>query len=245
MRKAYDLLIQAEAGLAGVTGTPDTPSRIGVSIVDVGTGMFAYEAILEALIKRGRTGEGADIKLSMFDCMAEFMAVPLLHGRYGKAPGRIGLKHPSVAPYGVFACASGPAILISIQNDREWRVLADQILGRADLGCDPRFATNIARIENRAETDSIVSDAFAREASDLMSAKLADADIAFGRVNEVMDVLAHTCLRECAVPLSNGEAAVMPASPARIVGAPEPIYRAVPDAGADTDAVRREFLERR
>lgn len=241
-RKAYDLLIQAEAGLAGVTGTPETPSRIGVSIVDVGTGMTAYEAVLEALIARGRTGQGADIKLSMFDCMAELMAVPLLHGRYGKAPERIGLKHPSVAPYGVFQCACGTPILLSIQNDREWRTLAETVLGDPNLGDDPRFATNIARVTNRDATDAIVASAFANETAHALSERLAAVDLAFGHVNDVGGVLAHPCLREIDVSVPGGSAR-LPAPPAIVDGQSDQSFGPVPKAGAATEAVRREFLQ--
>lgn len=241
-RKAYDLLIQAEAGLAGVTGTEETPSRIGVSIVDVGTGMFAYEAILEAMIRRGRTGRGADLRVSMFDCMTELMAVPLLHGRYGTAPRRIGLKHPSVAPYGVFACKSGPPVLISIQNDREWRTFAADVLGNPDAASDPRFATNVARIANRDATDAMVAARFERESSDDIAQMLDTANIAFGRVNEVADVLTHPCLREIDVPLDAGGAARMPAIPVQFHGEDARPIGSVPQAGADTEAVRAAFL---
>ena len=145
-RKAYDLLIQAESGLASVTGGPEEPSRVGISIVDVSTGLHAYEAILEALIRRGVTGKGADIRLSMFDTMAELMAVPLMQGLWGAPPKRIGLSHTSLAPYGVFTTRDGQPVLISIQNDREWRSLAANVLGRPELGVDARFATSPARL---------------------------------------------------------------------------------------------------
>src|SRR6185437_9877850 len=122
-RKAYDMLIQAESGLASITGGPEAPARVGASVCDIAAGMNAYEAILEALIARGRTGEGMAIAVSMFDAMADWMTVPLLHHEGGNTPKRIGLAHPSVAPYGVFKSRDGADILISIQNDREWRVL--------------------------------------------------------------------------------------------------------------------------
>ena len=128
-RKAYDMLIQAESGLASLTGSPDAPARVGVSVCDIAAGMNAYEAILEALIARGRTGDGAAISISMFDAMADWMAVPLLQYEGGQPPRRMGLAHTSIAPYGVFKTADGADILISIQSDREWRVLAAQVLG--------------------------------------------------------------------------------------------------------------------
>ena len=143
------LLIQAESGLASITGGPEGPARVGVSLVDIGTGLHAYEAILEALITRGRTGQGADIRVSMFDAMMEWMAIPLLFGEYGDAPKRMGLTHFSVAPYGVFQTRDGSPILISVQNDREWNVFCTKVLNRPELATDPRFATNPARIANR------------------------------------------------------------------------------------------------
>ena len=161
-RKAYDLLIQAESGVSSVTGGPEGPARVGVSIVDIAAGLNAYEAILEALIARGKSGEGAEISVSMFDAMAEWMTVPLLHAEGGAPFKRIGLAHATIAPYGVFKSRDGADILIAIQNDREWRVLADKVLGDAALGSDAKFPTNPQRVANRAETDALVTAVFAR-----------------------------------------------------------------------------------
>jgi itaconate CoA-transferase len=153
-RKAYDMLIQAESGLASLTGSPDAPARVGVSVCDVAAGMNAYEAILEALIARSRTGDGAAISISMFDAMADWMAVPLMQYEGGQPPRRMGLAHTSIAPYGVFKTKDGVDILISIQSDREWRVLAEKVLGDKALAADPAFATNVARVKRRADTDA-------------------------------------------------------------------------------------------
>src|SRR3982750_1068102 len=155
-RKAYDLLIQAESGLASITGGPEGPSRVGISVVDIATGATAHASILEALIARGRTGKGADIRVSMFNVMADWMTVPLLNAEAGNPPQRLGLAHPSVAPYGAFESRDGTDVLISIQNDREWRILAAEVLGDAALGTDPRYATNVARVRNRPDMDGIV-----------------------------------------------------------------------------------------
>ena len=133
-RKAYDLLIQAESGLCSITGGPSEPARVGISIVDIATGASAHTAILEAIIRRGITGEGADISVSMFDVMADWLAVPLLNHEGGKSPKRIGLAHPSIAPYGVFYPKSGAPVLISIQSDREWVTLCAEFIGDASLG---------------------------------------------------------------------------------------------------------------
>src|SRR4051812_48363439 len=156
-RKAYDMLIQAESGVASVTGAADAPARVGVSLCDIGAGMYAYEAILEALIARGRTGHGAAISVSMFDAMADWMTVPLLQHEGGMPPRRIGLAHTSIAPYGVFKTKDGADILISIQSDREWRVLAEKVLDDPALAADPDFATNVARVHRRQQTDACVA----------------------------------------------------------------------------------------
>src|SRR5579862_5283122 len=145
-RKAYDMLIQAESGLASITGGPEGPSRVGMSVVDVSTGATAHAAILEALFARSRTGKGADIRISMFDVTADWLTVPLLNAEAGKPPRRLGLAHPSVAPYGVFTSKDGKEILISIQSDREWRILCAKVLGDEHLGADARFATNVLRV---------------------------------------------------------------------------------------------------
>jgi formyl-CoA transferase len=240
-RKAYDLLIQAESGLASITGGPEAPARVGVSVVDIATGMHAYEAILEALIARGRTGEGADIRVSMFDSMMEWMAIAMLYAEYGAPQQRLGLTHPTVAPYGVFPSADGIAILISVQNDREWVVLARQVLKRPELAGDPRFATSPARTANRAQTDAVVADYFASRPVELLSRELEAAQIAFARVNTVADVLQHPQLRRVAVSSPWGDFAV-PASPARFAGEAEPDYGPLPALGQHTHAVRHEFL---
>ncbi len=240
-RKAYDLLIQAESGLASITGGPEAPARIGVSLVDIGTGLHAYEAILEALIARGRTGQGADLRVSMFDAMMEWMAVPLLFTEHGEAPKRRGLVHPTVAPYGVFASKEGLPILISIQNEREWASLCRRVLKRPDLIEDPRFATNPARIKNRAETDGIVGACFAATPVAELETQLATADIAFARVNDTHAVLRHPHLRRVTVGSVAGPIA-LPAPPARWFGEKPVEFGPLPDLGADTDKVRREFL---
>src|ERR1043165_5615862 len=190
-RKAYDLLIQAESGLASITGGPDGPSRVGLSIVDIATGATAHAAILEALIGRSRTGQGADIRISMFDVMADWLAVPLLNSEAGNPPKRLGLAHPSLAPYGTFRSKDGKDILISIQSEREWKKLCAEVLGQPDLPNDPRFANMVERVRNRALTDKTVGDSFGKLARDELLTKLADADIAFAEVNTMADLATH------------------------------------------------------
>jgi itaconate CoA-transferase len=239
-RKAYDLLIQAESGLASITGGADGPARVGVSLVDIGTGLHAYEAILEALIQRGRTGQGADIRVAMFDAMMEWMAVPLLFGEHGDPPRRMGLTHFSVAPYGVFQTKDGHPILISVQNDREWGVLCRQVLERPELATDPRFAANPGRIANRSETDGLIQRYFGTQDVDALSARLDAAQIAFARVNDVVSMLRHPHFRRVTVDSPNGPLA-LPAPPARFLGE-DVSFGPLPGLGQHTDKVRREFL---
>src|ERR1700750_1206653 len=194
-RKAYDLLIQAESGLASITGGPEGPSRVGISIVDVATGATAHASILEALIARGRTGKGADIRISMFDVMADWLTVPLLNSEAGNPPKRMALAHPSIAPYGVFTSKDGKGILISIQSEREWKILCAKVLGQPNLPDDPRFANMVERVKNRALTDKTVGDSFGKLTRDELLKKLADADIAFAEVNTMDDLSTHPHLR--------------------------------------------------
>ena len=238
-RKAYDLLIQADSGLSSLTGGPESPARIGVSVVDVATGMNAYEAILEALIARGRTGEGAAISVSLFDAMADWMTVPLLQHEGGKTPQRIGLAHPSISPYGVFKSRDGADILISIQNDREWRVLAEKVMGDAALAADPDFATNVARVKRRPDTDGRVQAAFgAMDVADL-EAKLAGADIAYARVNDTGLLAKHPHLRRVTVGSPSGPISMPAPAPTRVGETRD--YGPIPALGEHTAEIKKEF----
>ena len=238
-RKAYDMLIQAESGLASVTGGPEAASRVGVSVCDIAAGMNAYEAILEALLARGRSGEGAEISISMFDAMADWMTVPLLQFEGGMAPKRMGLAHTSISPYGAFRTRDGVDILISIQNDREWRVLAERVLDDAKLAADPKFATNLERMKRRAETDGRVAKVFGSMDAKPLIAKLAGADIAFARVNEPKDLARHPHLRRISVDTPTGPVSY-PAPAARKAGEKRR-FGAVPALGAHTEKIRAEF----
>jgi itaconate CoA-transferase len=228
-RKAYDLLIQAESGLASITGGPDGPSRVGLSIVDIATGATAHAAVLEALIARGRNGKGADIRISMFDVMADWLTVPLLNSEAGNPPQRMGLAHPSIAPYGVFFSKDGKGILISIQSEREWKKLCSDVLGQPDLPGDARLANMVERVRNRTLTDKIVADSFAAMTRDQLLQRLSDADIAFAEVNTMADLAVHPHLRRIDVDTPNGPVAY-PAPAAIVVGQPRH-YGPVPDIG--------------
>jgi itaconate CoA-transferase len=232
-RKAYDLLIQAESGLASITGGPDGPSRVGLSIVDIATGATAHAAILEALIARGRSGDGADIRISMFDVMADWLTVPLLNAEAGNPPQRMGLAHPSIAPYGVFYSKDGKGILISIQSEREWKKLCADVLGQPDLPSDPRLANMVERVKHRELTDKAVGDVFAALSRDELLQRLSDADIAFAEVNTMADLAIHPHLRRIEVDTPNGPVAYP--APAAIVVDQNRHYGAVPAIGGRCD----------
>jgi itaconate CoA-transferase len=239
--KSYDMLIQAETGLASLTGPSEAPGRVGASVTDIAAGLNAYAAILEALIARGRTGEGALIRVSLFDATAEWMAVPLIHFAYtGRAPGRMGLAHPSVAPYGLFTAADGKEILVAIQNEREWRRFCAEILGDPALAEDPRFSDNNKRVENRAEVDALVAAEFARHARNVLAERLKSAGIAFGNFNTVEDFSAHPHLRRITVETPEGSVQ-LPAVPA-LFEEQRPPGR-VPALGEHSAAIRAEFAQ--
>ncbi len=228
-RKAYDLLIQAESGLASITGGPEGPSRVGLSIVDIATGATAHASILEALIARSKTGKGADIRISMFDVMADWMTVPLINSEAGQPPKRIGLAHPSIAPYGVFRSSDGKDILISIQSEREWKKLCAEVLGQPDLPNDPRLSNMVERVRNRPLTDGIVGKSFGSMTRDELLKRLADADIAFAEVNSMEDLAHHPHLRRIEVKTPNGLVSY-PAPAAIFIGEPRH-YGPVPAIG--------------
>jgi len=229
-RKAYDLLVQAETGLCSITGGPAEPARVGISVVDIATGATAYAAILEALLTRATTGQGADIRVSMFDVMADWLTVPLLHHEGGKTPRRVGLAHPSIAPYGVFTTKDGAAILISIQSEREWANLCRDFLQNESAIKDERFATNVVRVRNRDQTDAMVGAVFASLDAVAAEQRLTRADVAFAKVNDMAALSAHAHLRRIAVETASGQVSY-PAPAPIFIGAPRR-YGPVPALGA-------------
>ena len=225
-RKAYDLLVQADSGLCSITGGPESAARVGISLVDIATGATAHAAILEALIRRGITGKGANIQVSMFDVMADWLTVPLLNHESGQTPRRVGLAHPSIAPYGVFTCKDGNRVLISVQSDREWAKLAARFIGRPELATDPRFATNVARVANRAETDAEVAAGFAARTLAEATEGILAADVAFASVNDMDGLSNHPHLRRITVDTPNGP--VRYPAPAAIFVGEDRTYGPVP-----------------
>jgi crotonobetainyl-CoA:carnitine CoA-transferase CaiB-like acyl-CoA transferase len=240
LMKAYDLLIQAESGLVSISGAPGEWGRIGVSLCDITAGMNALIGIQQALFLRERTGQGSGIKVSLFDSATELMGVPFLQTRHGgKAPERVGLKHPSIAPYGAFTCADGRDILVSIQNEREWVDFCCEVLRRPNLPADPRFHNNAARVANRPLVDGTVSEVFATLTSAEAIDRLTTAKTAFGSVNSVQDLISHPQLRTRRMNV-NGHAADVPALP-WITEWDDDSYREAPVLDAHGSALRAEF----
>ncbi len=239
--KAYDLLVQAESGLAMVTGHPAGPGRVGVSIADIGCGMNAYTGVLEALLQRGRTGVGAGLKVSLFDAVADWMNVPLLYFEgTEKAPQRLGLAHPSICPYGAFATRDGALVLISIQNEREWATFCATFLEAPDLPKQPGFESNNVRVANRAMVDERVGVAFGALTRDEAAEKLRAANTAYGFVNDLAALSHHPALRRTPVALPGGGVAQIVAPAVIRVGEAVQLG-AVPSLGQDSVAIKAEF----
>jgi len=195
-KKAYDFLVQAESGICAINGTREQPARVGISICDIASGQTAFSSILRALIQRGRTGNGVDISIAMFDVMADFMNFPLLAHRYlGGAPERMGLTHALIAPYGAYQVKGDAQILIAIQSDREWCVFCDAVLGQPELGQDTRFVNNTERVRHRDVMDEIINAVFGRYDIDEITQLLDNAQIACGRLSSVEDLSNHELIR--------------------------------------------------
>ena len=237
-KKAYDFLVQAESGLCSVTGTEESPARVGVSLTDLSTGLTSFSAILRALMQRDKIGKGTDLSISMFDVMADWMNMALLAHRYmGGAPGRSGLQHGFIAPYGAFVCKGGEQVLLSIQSNREWAKFCKQVLERPELIEDARFKNNPDRYENRQELDALINLKFADFSSFEIIEKLDEANIANAALNTLADLSDHKFLKNSHA-LYNGTELKMAALPvsSRVS---EPAY--VPVLDEHGDRIRAEF----
>ena len=239
-QKAYDLLVQAESGLCAVNGTEDGSARVGVSVCDIAAGMQAFQAILQGLFARSRTGRGRIIDVSLYHAMADWMNVPYLQTRYGgKPPMRVGLRHPSIAPYGAYECADGKSVLISIQNEREWVRLCAKVIGDADIATDPRFDSNNNRIANRDALEATVSKAFLEHSRETNIERLNAAGIAYGRLTDLEDLADHPQNRFVTVQSDGGEIDIM--APGAVVRGTEEILGPVPSLGEHDALIRAEF----
>ena len=238
--KAYDFLIQCETGLASITGGVNEPGRVGVSVADIACGMNAHAAVLEALIQRGITGEGSAIAVSLFDSIADWMAVPLLHFDYaGKAPARAGLHHATIAPYGAYRCGDGRQVVLAIQNEREWKNFCAGVLGDPALADDVNFASNSLRCANRPALDAVIDAVFGALPAAKVIERMAQAGTAYASLNEVADLSRHPQLRRVETPTPTGSAS-LPAAPTRWNGVGRPA-RSVPALGENSVTIRAEF----
>lgn len=195
-RKAYDLLIQSEAGFLSTTGTPEVPAKAGVSVADIAAGMYAYSSILSALLQRGKTGQGCSIDVSMFECMAEWMGYPMYYAFEGAPPpSRAGASHATIYPYGPFAAGDGKTVMLGLQNDREWRLFCEKVLAQPGLASDPDYASNAARAAHKTALEAIILAAFAPLTATEVTARLDAAGIANARLNDMADLWAHRQLQ--------------------------------------------------
>lgn len=238
--KAYDLLVQCESGLASVTGSPAEPGRVGVSICDIACGMAAHAAILEALIERDRTGAGSSLQVSLFDAVADWMTVPLLHQEFtGQSPPRVGISHPSIAPYGAFACNDGSQVVIAVQNSREWTSFCNNVLQKPALAESSLYRSNVLRCNNRASMESEISSVFSTLTREQIQERLHEAGIAFASVNNLAALSQHPQLRRSTTQCPSGTVNLV--SPPAIDLASKTELRAVPALGEQSDAIRQEF----
>ena len=237
--KAYDLLVQAESGLAAVNGGPDGPARVGVSVADIACGLNAFAAVLQALIARGASGRGRGVEVSLFHALADWMNVPDLQYRYGgHTPARLGLHHPTIAPYGAYACADG-VVLLAVQNEAEWERFCAQVLDDPALAAEPRFATNPARVDARAALDRRIGARLERAPRAAVVERLDAAGIAYGRLATLADLAHHPQRRELPLVTPAGEITFL-APPVMGEGAVDAVGP-VPALGEHDAILRREF----
>jgi itaconate CoA-transferase len=243
-KKAYDLLVQCEAGLVSITGTPETPSKVGVSIADIACGMYAYSGILAALLRRGRTGEGAALEVSLFEALAEWMGFPAYYAMYGgKEPPRTGASHAAIAPYGPFECGDGKVIFLGIQNEREWERFCEVVLEQPALAEDERFASNSERVENRDDLYQDIETILQKFSSSEAIERLEEAKIANARMRTVRGLLEHPQLeardrwREVGSPVGPLRALLPPAT----IDSIEPLMAPIPSVSEHTEKILAEL----
>ncbi|MEV6026508.1 CaiB/BaiF CoA-transferase family protein [Streptomyces sp. NPDC052036] len=242
-KRAYDMLVQCEAGLVSVTGTPGQPVKAGIPAADIAAAMYAFSGVLAALVRRGTTGRGGPVEISMLEALAEWMGHPLHHTMHdGTPPARTGLAHAVIAPYDAYPTADGGRVLLSVQNDREWRRLAEQVLGQPELGDDPAYATNAARVARRERTDALVAKALGALDADEAMSRLERAGIACARLRDLRELAAHPQLaardrwREVGTEVGTLRALLPPIT---LPGGNEARMGDVPALGEHTEALLR------
>ncbi|MDO0929685.1 CaiB/BaiF CoA-transferase family protein [Streptomyces sp. TG1A-8] len=244
-RKAYDLLVQCQTGLVTLTGSPEAPARVGISIADIAAGMYAYSGILTALFTRATTGAVRPVEVSLFEALAEWLGQPAYYTRFGGTqPPRVGTQHATIAPYGAYTCADGKDVLVSVQTEREWAALCERFLDAPGLVDDPRFATGSARVTHREELNAIVAERFAETDSAEAMRLLDESAIANAGVNDIEDFLAHPVLtargRWRDVPIPGGMVVPALLPPADLAGV-TPRMDAVPATGEHTEPLLAEL----
>jgi itaconate CoA-transferase len=243
-KKAYDLLIQCETGLVSITGTPETPSKVGISAADIAAGMYAYSGILAALFQRERSGEGMEIEVSMLEALGEWMGFPAYFALYGgEEPERSGARHAAIAPYGPFECGDGEVIFLGIQNEREWERFCEAVLEQPEMAEDKRFATNSDRVANREALDKEIEGVFKRFSAEEVIERLEEAQIANARMRTVHDFVDHPQLEardrwgEVGSPVGPLRALLPPV----MMSGEEPVMAAIPEVGEHTDRILAEL----
>ena len=243
-RRAYDLLVQSEAGLVALTGTEETPSKVGISISDIAAGMYAYSGILTALLVRKETGQGTAMEVSLLESIAEWMGYAAYYTAYGgTAPPRAGASHAAIAPYGPFVSSDGKEIILAVQNEREWSRFCDKVLCQPELKNDSRFISNPQRVKNRPAVDGLVSAALQKLTTEQIIVRLEDAQIAYARLNSVQEFVDHPQLaargrwRDVDSPVGPLRALVPPVTMEGV----EPVMGAIPALGEHTDAILQEL----
>jgi itaconate CoA-transferase len=241
-KKTYDLLVQSEVGVLSITGTEDTPSKVGLSIADIAGGMYAYSGILAALVQRGRTGEGTALEVSLFDALGEWMGYPMYYTMAGSPPTRTGASHATIAPYGPYE-TKDERVIVGIHNSREWSAFCSIVLERAELGEDPRFQTNKLRVEHRRVMDSAILDVFRGLTAAEVIQRLDRAGVANARINSVSQFIQHPQLaarnswRQVDSPAGRVPALI---PPVRMDGV-DPIMGAIPELGQHTESILTEL----
>jgi len=243
-KKAYDLLVQCEAGLVSITGTPETPSKVGISIADIAAGMYAYSGILAALLRRERADEGATLEVSMLEALGEWMGFPAFFAGYGgEEPKRSGASHAAIAPYGPFECGDGEVVFLGIQNEREWENFCEAVLGQPALAGDGRFASNSERVANRDDLHEEIEAILRGISSEEAIERLEAAKIANARMRTIGDFLDHPQLaargrwRNFDSPVGPLRTLLPPAT----MEGTEPVMAPIPDIGEHTDDILAEL----
>jgi len=242
-KKAYDLLVQSETGVLSITGTEQEPAKVGISVADISAGMYAFSSVLAALLRRGKTGEGSTLEISLFDSLAEWMSYPVYYTRGGSPPPRSGARHATIDPYGPYTAGDGKVVFIGLQNEREWARFCAEVLQKPELARDPRFSSNPRRVQHRRELDAAITEAFRNLSAGQVIDRLEQAQIANARMNTVQELTDHPQLAERDrwrdVPSPAGDIRMLK-PPFNFEGMDVPMG-AIPNVGEHTDAILREL----